>query len=1299
MHTVRPSSLFFAIVLIIAMTFSVFGSAPNVQAQDLTPPTPGAQDEVAPRYRHAEVPPPSPAHPPTETNLIQSGTNMTVPSAPPASQGEVSAQSATTGLSFRYLQTFGENSEPYTVDTAHLNRPSGIFVDGSGNLFVTEERGYRVLKFNSSGAITTPTLGVAGIPWGHEQYVSNPRDVVTDGGGNIWVMMNPAVKKFSPLGTPMETFPFGNEFSQSGSDNAHLGNEPWGLALGHGVGDYLYVSDTNNNRIQIFDVSGDPGPDPENPDPTITYVATIGTGNRETDNSGFSYPTRIAFDSLNNLYVMDSDNYRIQQCSSVDFTDPVTNPWTCTTFFGETDVWGSDLTHLGWASGIAIDADDNIFVADGDNYRVLRYDDTLAEWVVFAGISTEDGSDNARFAYPSDVALSLDGFGNLQNVYVSDTDNSRVQKFSSAGVYQSTLGVTGVPYLTDTTHIYDPQGVAVAPDGSMYVTESSGNRLLKFNAAGVQQWTVGEPGIGGYYLGRAGGGGLQGNPAIDAGGRIYVADSDNNRVQIFNSNGTYNNTIGGNWGYGTYKFRCMGGVAISPVTAAGAVAGDIFVVDRCNQRVQVYTSARVYKATLGVTNEQGSDSDHFRWPWGVAVDSLGNIYVGDSNNYRVQKCTLAGGCSTFAGETGVQGGDFGHFQHPEQVAVDSLNRVYVADSWYPRVQVFDSDGNYLTTIGGGWGAETGNMTSPRGLAVDTSGDVYVSDSDTHRVQKFARGTPNWTQVNINGFGDINQKWLLAMAEFGGKLYAGGGKIWESSADGTTWTDVMSDGFVASGDTTGTNVNIESLLAYGGYLYAGTGNYYGENWEFTNGGQLWRSLDGSTWTEVTPQVADGFDATANSEFSQFTEFNGYFYASTVPFDSHGVDVWRCQTCDGTDWEKVSADGFGDGANSGIYSSASFGGYLYLGTWNTNTGGEVWRTNGGDAPLTWAKVNDSGFGDVGNPAVSSLSAFGGYLYAATDSRDDQNKEPPDPLTGAEVWRCQVCDNTDWVQVVDDGLGDSHSQLRSSLAQLGSSLYLVLGNNDTGLDVWRTLNGTAWIQSATEGFGNRNNRSSYFDNSVAVLGSNLYVGVVNNTNGIQIWRTSSNQQIYTSTFLSNATYDGWILESGEKTNKGGTMNSKLLSLGDDAKKKQYRGVLSFSTGADLPDGATITKVTLKVKKQSIVGGGNPVTTFKGFMADMKKGYFGKAALELGDFAFSTGVKTYGPFKPAPVSDWYTINLSSGQANINKTSASSGLTQIRLRFSLDDNNDAKANVLNLYSGNASGSLRPQLIIEYYVP
>jgi uncharacterized repeat protein (TIGR02543 family) len=191
-----------------------------------------------------------------------------------------------------------------------------------------------------------------------------------------------------------------------------------------------------------------------------------------------------------------------------------------------------------------------------------------------------------------------------------------------------------------------------------------------------------------------------------------------------------------------------------------------------------------------------------------------------------------------------------------------------------------------------------------------------------------------------------------------------------------------------------------------------------------------------------------------------------------------------------------------------------------------------------------------------------------------------------------------------------------------------------------------------------------------------------------------------IYTKSIRSTGTLDGWILESGENTLKGGTMDVKAttLRLGDDVAKKQYRSILSFATGAALPDNAVITKVTLKLRRQGIVGGGNPVSLFKGFMVDIRKGIFGTSALQLTDWQTKPS-KPYGPFNTAVAGGWYTIDLTVGKAYINPLVAYSGLTQVRLGFKIDDNNDGVANYLSLYSGNAPAASQPLLILQYFVP
>jgi basic membrane protein A and related proteins len=192
-------------------------------------------------------------------------------------------------------------------------------------------------------------------------------------------------------------------------------------------------------------------------------------------------------------------------------------------------------------------------------------------------------------------------------------------------------------------------------------------------------------------------------------------------------------------------------------------------------------------------------------------------------------------------------------------------------------------------------------------------------------------------------------------------------------------------------------------------------------------------------------------------------------------------------------------------------------------------------------------------------------------------------------------------------------------------------------------------------------------------------------------------------TVSYRSNGGQDGWVLETGEKTNLGGLLNATnpTFMLGDDATKKQYRAILSFTTSG-LPDDAVITSTKLTLRRQAIKGGGNPFTMFQGLLIDVRKGYFGTTnTLQPMDFQAAASKPGLGPFKPAPVGTVYTVDLpGTAYPYINKQLAGNGLTQLRLRFKLDDNNNAVANFISLYSGNhGTASYRPTLVITYYRP
>ncbi len=192
---------------------------------------------------------------------------------------------------------------------------------------------------------------------------------------------------------------------------------------------------------------------------------------------------------------------------------------------------------------------------------------------------------------------------------------------------------------------------------------------------------------------------------------------------------------------------------------------------------------------------------------------------------------------------------------------------------------------------------------------------------------------------------------------------------------------------------------------------------------------------------------------------------------------------------------------------------------------------------------------------------------------------------------------------------------------------------------------------------------------------------------------YETGTGASATTLNFESVNAHDGWILESGEFSNKGGSLdkNSQLIYVGDDSKDRQYRGILSFNTNS-IPDNVTVTSAQVKIKKLGVVGT-DPFTTHGNLLLEIRNGTFSNnIALTLNDFAAIANVGSTQDKFTAADGNWYAASLSNTNLGlINKY----GITQFRLLFSRDDNDDLGADYIKFLSGNAAGDL-PQLIVTY---
>ena len=281
------------------------------------------------------------------------------------------------------------------------------------------------------------------------------------------------------------------------------------------------------------------------------------------------------------------------------------------------------------------------------------------------------GSDPKQFNAPHGLAVASDG-----TLYVADSNNHRIQKFDRNGEFVMAFGgFSGANTANPATGtLNEPWGVAVGPDGSVYVADTWNHRVQKFDSAGefVKAWGMpGQVEFGGQ-------GGVFWGPrdvAVDKNGRVYVTDTGNKRIQVFSSDGTFITQMGGP-GVLPGQLDEPVGIAIDPST------GNIIVADTWNQRIQVLTPDGVPVRQWEVRG--WLDQSVTTKPY-IAVDKNGNVYVADPTGFRV---LVFGSDGTFKLTFGDIGTDEKSFQSPIGIAVDDQGNVYVSDAGLSRVVRF-----------------------------------------------------------------------------------------------------------------------------------------------------------------------------------------------------------------------------------------------------------------------------------------------------------------------------------------------------------------------------------------------------------------------------------------------------------------------------------------------------------------------------------------------------------------------------------------------------------------------------------
>jgi hypothetical protein len=691
------------------------------------------------------------------------------------------------------VSTLAGSTQGYTDGTgtsAQFSNPTGVAVDGTGNVYVADYNNHSIRKITASGVVSTLAgSGTSGNTdgTGTSAQFSKPTGVAVDGTGNVYVadLYNHSIRKITTSGVVSTLAGSGASGNTDGTGTSAQFYWPIGVAV-DGDGN-VYVADFSNHSIRKITALG-----------VVSTLAGIGTSGY-TDGTGtsakFNNPYGVAVDGAGNVYVGDFGNHSIRKITASGVVSTLAGSTS-----GNTDGTGTSAKFI-LPRGVAVDGAGNVYVADRHNHRIRKitlsagsaettetitanvcdsytspsgrhtwfgtgtYKDTIAntagcDSVITVNLTVRDKTTETITANVCDTYTSPSGrhtwFGT--GIYKDTIPNAagcdsiltiNLTVIATPIVTVSTLAGSTSGYTDGTgtsAQFFYPSGVAVDGAGNVYVADQGNNRIRKITASGVVSTLAGSSTSG--YTDGTGASAKFSSPsgvAVDGAGNVYVADRYNHRIRKITESGVVSTlagsgTSGNTDGTGTSaKFFYPSGVAVDG-------AGNVYVADQNNHSIRKITASGVVStlagSAQGYTDGTGT-SAKFDFPMGVAVDGDGNVYVADYGNNRIRKITALGVVSTLAGGTSgyTDGtGASAKFDYPRGVAVDGAGNVYVADQYNHRIRKITASGVVSTLAGSTSGNTDGTGTSaqfyhPRGVAVDGAGNVYVADYGNHRIRK------------------------------------------------------------------------------------------------------------------------------------------------------------------------------------------------------------------------------------------------------------------------------------------------------------------------------------------------------------------------------------------------------------------------------------------------------------------------------------------------------------------------------------------------------------------------------------
>ena len=592
---------------------------------------------------------------------------------------------------------------------ARFDSPSGIAVDPSGSIYVSDAGNGTIRKISPTGVVTT-LAGKAGAPFvphtsldgtGAAAYFGEPEGLAVDSNGIIFVVGDNTVRKITPSGvvTTVGGSIVGLEF-----------NSPKGVAIDP-IGN-IYVADIYD--IKRIAVTGGV--------PTLVAGGSAGTADGTGNAANFLNPSGVAIGPAGEIYVADTANQSIRKVSPGGVV---------TTFAGTAGGMGYEdgsgtAARFHAPEGLAADAAGNLYVADSGN-SVIRKITPGGLVTTVAGRPGQDGhvdgaAASALFFGPR--ALALDAFGNL---LVAESSNNTIRKITPGGIVSTIAGLSpfeargNADGAGSAARFDGPAGICRGADGSFFVADRYNNTIRKITAAGVVStyasgdgkfnlpcsltmsssgslyvadytniWRIAPDGVVSLFFANLY---EPSGCAFDSAGNLIVADSHNFVIRKIAPDGT-GTVLAGSSGVRGYqngtgsdaRFGYMGNLAVD-------AADNVFLADYENKVIRKITPGGVVTTLAGTqygaADGPGNEAE-FLGPWGLTLDEAGTIFVTDLGT-MIRRITPGGMVSAVAGTPGnpstLDGvGSSAHFESLGGITVDGSGALYVV-SGGPRVNV------------------------------------------------------------------------------------------------------------------------------------------------------------------------------------------------------------------------------------------------------------------------------------------------------------------------------------------------------------------------------------------------------------------------------------------------------------------------------------------------------------------------------------------------------------------------------------------------------------------------------------